>query len=91
MLRGAEGRGGAWIAFVVLALVAALPIAACGDDGVTPDCSTPDAGCGTDFTPTNDEGGDALEAAPSEAAPPNDAASADTGPGDASSDADAHD
>jgi len=38
-----------WIACVIIAFCAALPVVAC-TDGTTPDCSSPEAGCGPDLS-----------------------------------------
>ncbi len=84
-----NGRGWkrGWIACAAIGLLACAPLVACSDDGKTPDCSSAEAGCGPDLT---GEGGD-VEAAPPKDAEVVDSFVADTGPGDASNDADAHD
>jgi len=70
--------------------LACAPVLACNDDGITPDCSGAEAGCGPDLTGTS-EGGDLEAAPPKDAAVVDSFVAADTGPGDASNDADAHD
>lgn len=75
------------IAGAIVVLGAAFPLVAC-TDGTTPDCSTPEAGCGPDLTGGDDEDARAQSEASNDAA-----ALADTSPpsgdGGASFDADA--
>ncbi|MGH7281692.1 MAG: hypothetical protein ACRELY_09235 [Polyangiaceae bacterium] len=78
-----------WMASAAIGALACSPLVACTGDGTTPDCTSPEAGCGPDLTAT-DEGGEAEAAAPKDAQVV-DSFVADTGPGDASNDADAHD
>jgi hypothetical protein len=77
------------VTFVLFASAAAVQVAAGCVDGVTPDCSIPDAQC----NPVISEAGPVIDAAAeaatsSDAEPPDsgngDANTADTGPGDAS-------
>ena len=78
-----------WMTCAAIGALACSPLFACNDDGKTPDCSIAEAGCGPDLTGTS-EGGD-FDAPPQKDAEVVDSFVADTGPGDASSDADAHD
>ncbi|MEO8798155.1 MAG: hypothetical protein ABI551_09740 [Polyangiaceae bacterium] len=83
-----RGLERASIAGAIVVLGVAFPLVAC-TDGTTPDCSTPDAGCGPDLT-----GGDGEDARTPVEASSNDAETlADTstpsGDGGASIDADA--
>lgn len=79
-----------WVACAAIGAIACAPLVACNDDGVTPDCSGAEAGCGPDLT-GNSEGGNDVEAASIQDSQIVDSFVADTGPGDASSDADARD
>lgn len=88
-MNGGLARKRWWVASAVIGALACAPLIACSDDGKTPDCSLPEAGCGPDLTGT-DEGGD-VEAAPPQDSQVVDSFVPETGPGDASNDADAHD
>ena len=78
-----------WVACAAIGAIACAPLVAC-TDGITPDCSSAEAGCGPDLTGIG-EGGNDVEAASIQDSQIVDSFVADAGPGDASSDADARD